>query len=162
MTIKLERERYIYCLFWRINIFIRALAAKNSSLSGLCLWFLYCIQHHCRKCGVVCCGACSTNRFLLLHQSSSPVRVCTPCYDQLLFTTQLAGVSCSSIQPLLVIRLPVLWPCLLSLHAVSTDSSTMLLSFGSCTLPVFVWLIRAGTLLLRHSALQQANCHSVT
>ena len=38
-------------------------------------------QHHCRKCGGVYCGACSTKRFPLLVQGySDPVRVCGKCY----------------------------------------------------------------------------------
>jgi len=40
-------------------------------------------RHHCRKCGVVCCNACSAKRFLLPSQSSKPLRVCLTCYDQL-------------------------------------------------------------------------------
>ena len=40
-------------------------------------------QHHCRKCGAVVCGACSTRRYLLPSQSSKPIRVCDPCYEQL-------------------------------------------------------------------------------
>ncbi|CAB4011683.1 pleckstrin homology domain-containing family F member 2 [Paramuricea clavata] len=40
-------------------------------------------RHHCRKCGGVVCGACSTRRFLLPQQSSKPIRVCDKCYSQL-------------------------------------------------------------------------------
>ena len=40
-------------------------------------------RHHCRKCGVVCCNACSSKRFLLPAQSSKPLRVCMSCYDEL-------------------------------------------------------------------------------
>jgi len=40
-------------------------------------------RHHCRKCGVVCCNACSSKRFLLPAQSSKPLRVCMTCYDEL-------------------------------------------------------------------------------
>lgn len=40
-------------------------------------------RHHCRKCGAVVCGACSTHRFLLPSQSSKPIRVCDPCFEQL-------------------------------------------------------------------------------
>jgi len=40
-------------------------------------------RHHCRKCGVVCCNACSSKRFLLPAQSSKPLRVCMTCFDEL-------------------------------------------------------------------------------
>ena len=40
-------------------------------------------QHHCRKCGSVVCGSCSTQRFLLPQISSKPLRVCDRCYDKL-------------------------------------------------------------------------------
>lgn len=40
-------------------------------------------RHHCRKCGGVMCGACSTKRFLLPQQSSKPLRICDKCYSQL-------------------------------------------------------------------------------
>lgn len=41
-------------------------------------------RHHCRKCGAVVCGACSSKKFLLPAQSSKPLRVCLSCYDTLL------------------------------------------------------------------------------
>jgi len=44
-------------------------------------------RHHCRKCGLVCCGACSSKKILLPDQSSKPLRVCDSCYDEL--ATQL-------------------------------------------------------------------------
>jgi len=37
-------------------------------------------RHHCRKCGKVVCGACSSHKFLLPKISSRPLRVCTPCF----------------------------------------------------------------------------------
>jgi transcription elongation factor Elf1 len=40
-------------------------------------------RHHCRNCGVVVCGSCSKNRFLLPNQSSKPVRVCNACFETL-------------------------------------------------------------------------------
>ncbi|QQP32358.1 Pleckstrin -like proteiny domain-containing family F member 2, partial [Caligus rogercresseyi] len=39
--------------------------------------------HHCRKCGAVVCGGCSTHRHLLPSQSSKPIRVCDSCYKTL-------------------------------------------------------------------------------
>ena len=47
------------------------------------------LQHHCRKCGSVVCGACSSQKFLLPTQSSKPLRVCDPCYA-ILAKTQTA------------------------------------------------------------------------
>lgn len=41
------------------------------------------LQHHCRNCGAVVCGPCSSKKFLLPQQSSKPVRVCLDCYDSL-------------------------------------------------------------------------------
>nr|CAG4644371.1 EOG090X0FI9 [Lepidurus arcticus] len=37
-------------------------------------------RHHCRKCGVVVCGPCSSKKFMLPGQSSKPLRVCNACY----------------------------------------------------------------------------------
>jgi len=40
-------------------------------------------RHHCRKCGSVVCGPCSSQKFLMPAQSSKPLRVCDPCYATL-------------------------------------------------------------------------------
>ncbi|XP_013118412.2 pleckstrin homology domain-containing family F member 1 homolog [Stomoxys calcitrans] len=40
-------------------------------------------RHHCRNCGAVVCGPCSSKKFLLPQQSSKPQRVCSSCYDRL-------------------------------------------------------------------------------
>ncbi|XP_028157821.1 pleckstrin homology domain-containing family F member 2 isoform X2 [Ostrinia furnacalis] len=40
-------------------------------------------RHHCRKCGSVVCGPCSSKRFVLRGQSEKPLRVCLQCYDEL-------------------------------------------------------------------------------
>jgi len=40
-------------------------------------------RHHCRKCGIVACNACTNKRFLLPNQSSKPLRVCDTCFAQL-------------------------------------------------------------------------------
>uniref|UniRef100_A0A0K8U8R9 Pleckstrin y domain-containing family F member 2 n=1 Tax=Bactrocera latifrons TaxID=174628 RepID=A0A0K8U8R9_BACLA len=40
-------------------------------------------RHHCRNCGAVVCGPCSSKKFLLPQQSSKAVRVCTACYERL-------------------------------------------------------------------------------
>ena len=41
------------------------------------------LQHHCRKCGKVVCGPCSSKKWLLPEQSTKPLRVCFTCYTQL-------------------------------------------------------------------------------
>lgn len=40
-------------------------------------------RHHCRKCGIVCCGACASRRWMFPHQSAKPLRVCSACYNKL-------------------------------------------------------------------------------
>lgn len=40
-------------------------------------------RHHCRNCGAVVCGSCSSKKFLLPHQSTKPLRVCLACYEHL-------------------------------------------------------------------------------
>lgn len=40
-------------------------------------------RHHCRRCGIVCCNACASKRWLLPHQSSKPLRVCLTCFYKL-------------------------------------------------------------------------------
>lgn len=40
-------------------------------------------RHHCRKCGAVVCGPCSSKRFLLPSQSTKSLRVCISCYNML-------------------------------------------------------------------------------
>ncbi|XP_026320451.1 pleckstrin homology domain-containing family F member 2 isoform X1 [Hyposmocoma kahamanoa] len=40
-------------------------------------------RHHCRKCGSVVCGPCSSKKFLLKGQSDKPLRVCLQCFDEL-------------------------------------------------------------------------------
>jgi len=40
-------------------------------------------RHHCRKCGMVVCGNCSTKKFKLPAQSNKPLRVCDRCYENL-------------------------------------------------------------------------------
>ncbi|XP_061421779.1 pleckstrin homology domain-containing family F member 2 isoform X2 [Lethenteron reissneri] len=54
-------------------------------------------RHHCRKCGIVVCGACSDRRFLLPSQSSRPLRVCIGCFDSLTAAAVMAPAGpCSS------------------------------------------------------------------
>lgn len=38
------------------------------------------LQHHCRRCGRVCCASCCDTRLALPRMCFlDPVRVCTPC-----------------------------------------------------------------------------------
>eukprot|EP00049_Salpingoeca_infusionum_P027858 m.34710 g.34710 ORF g.34710 m.34710 type:complete len:306 (+) comp9800_c0_seq1:156-1073(+) len=39
-------------------------------------------KHHCRKCGIVVCGPCSTHQLLLPKQAPKPLRVCDQCYEE--------------------------------------------------------------------------------
>lgn len=60
---------------WKYTVELRE--ARNQK-------FFLSIQHHCRKCGGIFCGACSTKRFPLLDRGfSDPVRVCDKCYNVL-------------------------------------------------------------------------------
>lgn len=40
-------------------------------------------RHHCRKCGAVVCGACSSKKYLMPAQSKKPLRVCDNCFQTL-------------------------------------------------------------------------------
>lgn len=40
-------------------------------------------RHHCRKCGIVCCGPCASQRWVFPHQSAKPLRVCANCFEKL-------------------------------------------------------------------------------
>ncbi|KAG9341298.1 hypothetical protein JZ751_019400 [Albula glossodonta] len=40
-------------------------------------------RHHCRQCGFVVCGPCSSKRYVIPNISRKPVRVCLLCYRSL-------------------------------------------------------------------------------
>ncbi|KAF0990838.1 hypothetical protein HZS_6109 [Henneguya salminicola] len=46
-------------------------------------------RHHCRKCGIVVCGPCSTNKIVIenMNQEQS-MRVCLNCFKQSLMKDQ--------------------------------------------------------------------------
>ncbi|KAK7077988.1 hypothetical protein SK128_024913 [Halocaridina rubra] len=48
-------------------------------------------RHHCRKCGKVVCGPCSSKKVVLSHQSNKPLRVCLTCHDELSLSQSNAG-----------------------------------------------------------------------
>ncbi|KAH7644050.1 hypothetical protein HUG17_6412 [Dermatophagoides farinae] len=48
-------------------------------------------RHHCRKCGLIVCGSCSKNNYLLTNISSKPVRVCDKCFDELTIRDRMAN-----------------------------------------------------------------------
>ncbi|KAK3593968.1 hypothetical protein CHS0354_040706 [Potamilus streckersoni] len=50
-------------------------------------------RHHCRKCGMVVCSACSERRWLLPQQSSKPLRVCLTCYEKLSSAKNMSGIT---------------------------------------------------------------------
>jgi len=39
-------------------------------------------KHHCRKCGSVVCGTCSTQKIVLEGRGSNPLRVCDNCFPK--------------------------------------------------------------------------------
>ena len=55
-------------------------------------------RHHCRHCGLVVCGNCSKNKFLIPAQSSKPVRVCDGCFADLCQRRVSAGPATLSEQ----------------------------------------------------------------
>jgi hypothetical protein len=38
-------------------------------------------KHHCRRCGQLVCGKCSTKRKVVPGKGEAMVRVCDPCFD---------------------------------------------------------------------------------
>lgn len=50
-------------------------------------------RHHCRKCGIVVCKDCSSNKWLLPQQASKPLRVCLTCYQGLSHTKATVPVT---------------------------------------------------------------------
>ncbi|XP_042219168.1 pleckstrin homology domain-containing family F member 2-like isoform X4 [Homarus americanus] len=48
-------------------------------------------RHHCRKCGKVVCGPCSSKKVILTHQSNKPLRVCLTCHDEMSSTQSQTG-----------------------------------------------------------------------
>ncbi|EFP09395.1 hypothetical protein CRE_25540 [Caenorhabditis remanei] len=44
-------------------------------------------RHHCRSCGRVVCGSCSSKSFRIDNVNKKPVRVCDHCFDSLSTTT---------------------------------------------------------------------------
>lgn len=52
----------------------------------VCLFFFFPLfspsQHHCRSCGKVVCGGCSTKKLILPNDPTQPQRVCDGCYKE--------------------------------------------------------------------------------
>lgn len=80
-----EHLNFYFCLY-KFKYLILSVTVSNCKIimhtADVCL-LNSTFQHHCRKCGGVVCGGCSTKRFLLPQQSSKPLRVCDKCYSQL-------------------------------------------------------------------------------
>lgn len=72
-TMLVRRVSFVHILY--IYIYLKFNIYANSLVKSL--------QHHCRNCGGVVCGPCSSKKFLLSQQASKPVRVCLDCYDSL-------------------------------------------------------------------------------
>nr|NP_001041457.1 zinc finger protein ZF9 [Ciona intestinalis]FAA00233.1 TPA: zinc finger protein [Ciona intestinalis] len=54
-------------------------------------------KHHCRKCGLVVCNACSTKKCIIQHQSAKPLRVCDVCYQSLQNGSNTPEVTASNV-----------------------------------------------------------------
>jgi hypothetical protein len=66
-------------------------------------------QHHCRSCGQLFCGTCSSKRLILPHKEvvndfKGKVRVCTACFDQLciLYPPEAVNATSSSAMPAMI------------------------------------------------------------
>ncbi|CAJ0945309.1 unnamed protein product, partial [Mesorhabditis belari] len=44
-------------------------------------------KHHCRKCGAIVCGECSSNQMVIKGQSDIPQRVCIICFERIKIRT---------------------------------------------------------------------------
>lgn len=56
-------------------------------------------RHHCRKCGNVVCGQCSTKRYLIPSISQKPMRVCDSCFKVLSAGPLLEGGQAQAVLP---------------------------------------------------------------
>lgn len=78
-----EANVCMHCKRTQFTVINRRVSAVNFFFFYVyCFIFIY-FQHHCRNCGTVVCGPCSSKRFILPNQSSKPLRVCLNCFDKL-------------------------------------------------------------------------------
>lgn len=58
-------------------------------------------RHHCRACGVIVCGLCSSKKCVLPSLGFNwPQRVCDPCYERLVPTADPAELGVSTVKKL--------------------------------------------------------------
>jgi len=55
-------------------------------------------RHHCRKCGDLCCGDCSTKRVYLSPKDLNRERVCDKCYRERLVAGGLSAEAALDVQ----------------------------------------------------------------
>jgi len=67
----------------RAAVWVPDTAAPNCMVCKKTQFTMLNRRHHCRKCGQVVCGSCSSHKSLLPHMSSKPLRVCDECYRAL-------------------------------------------------------------------------------
>lgn len=77
-----EADRCMHCNRTQFSMLQRRVSALRAPKADE-LYAESRFQHHCRNCGAVVCGPCSSKKFLLAQQSTKPVRVCLECYDSL-------------------------------------------------------------------------------
>ncbi|KIH46598.1 FYVE zinc finger, partial [Ancylostoma duodenale] len=56
-------------------------------------------RHHCRACGHVVCGSCSTHTYRIDSLNKKPVRVCDPCFTRLTGVVNSRPVSSTNGTP---------------------------------------------------------------
>ena len=76
-----QRSYHDNCVRLRKSLAVQTVDFNTCSIPTIPLCILF--QHHCRKCGAVVCGPCSSQRWLLAEQASKPLRVCLNCYEKL-------------------------------------------------------------------------------
>ncbi|PNF30079.1 hypothetical protein B7P43_G04236 [Cryptotermes secundus] len=63
-------------------------------------------RHHCRRCGRVICGSCSTQRTKVMGYDSVAVRVCDDCHQQMVNDSELSiSPVCGENQPSILLNL---------------------------------------------------------
>jgi hypothetical protein len=126
-------------------------------------------QHHCRSCGQLFCGTCSSKRLILPHKEvvndfKGKVRVCTACFDQLciLYPPEAVNATSSSAMPAMIplvesartsSKILLLGGKVIDLYSQSTSS--MRLNSDPCVLCVSVFQASGKSWLVQRLLEQQ-------